>query len=106
MARPVCTCDPCRAVRRRRRLRARLWTLRRKRGLTRLGILKAAELYQPWEEDGSPAHLFRLVAGITYADMHDAASIAADPDLISVRKRRVLRMWPRPCEQATVEPDP
>lgn len=71
------------AARRHRWLRARLWTLRHERGLTRAGIRRAAALWRySYDPSESPEiDQFRLSAGLTHADMEVASRIVRELDM-------------------------
>jgi hypothetical protein len=79
-------------------LRARLWTLRHERGLTRAGIRRAAALwwYSYDAEEHPQIDRFRLLAGLTHADMAAANRIVRELDIggkVRLQSRKELTRW-------------
>jgi hypothetical protein len=64
-------------------LRARLWTLRRTRGLTWAGVRRAGALwrYSYYPDEHPEIDRFRRLAGLTHADMEVANRIVRELDV-------------------------
>jgi hypothetical protein len=89
-----CRCPECRAARSRAWLQARLWTLRRRKGMTRAGLVRAASFWRRsgyYTDEHAAAMRFCDLAGLTLTDLDVAARVVADGHLLASNRR-----WLRP----------